>query len=89
MFQPVSGIEELSEDKSCFFDFEEDELFEQNIDDFDKEDNEYDDGITRSEQEDCYDEDLIDENDQPDFIDANQPTHEPMDELEDYDDLED
>lgn len=90
MLQPVSDIEEISENESCFFDFEEDELFEQNIDDFDEADNEFDDGIARSEHEDCDEEDLFDENvDQLEFDDANQLTHENMDELDDYDELED
>ena len=61
MLQSESGIEEISEEESCFFDFEEDEIFEQNIDDFDEAmDNGYDDGIAHSEPEDSYDEDLTD-----------------------------
>ena len=90
MLQSESGIDEISEDGSCFFDFEEDEIFEQNIDDFDEAmDRNYDDGIADSELEDSYDEDLDDQIEQSDSDEEEKPIREDaLDELDDYDELE-
>ena len=90
MYQSDSGVETLSEDESCYFDFDEDEIFEENIDEFDQAmDKDYDDGIAHSELDDSYDEDLSDDHDQEDFQDREIPVTESPDELEDYDELED
>lgn len=70
-----------------FFPAEQDELFEQNIDDFDeKMDNDYDDGIAQSEISDVYDEDAYDE--EGDDDDEITPFGKD-DEGNDYDELED
>jgi len=81
------------DDTPCFFDVEEDEIFEQNIDDFDEEmDNQYDDGIADSHIEDSYDEDLTDEQtenfNEIEEAEDHPPIRETPDELDDYDELE-
>ena len=93
MLQSESDVKIVPEEDSCFFDFEEDEIFEQNIDDFDNEmDNEYDDGIADSELEDSYDEDLSDDpEDDQDTPGSRQPLQvspDELDELDDYDELD-
>ena len=89
MIQSQSGIENVSEDEPCYFDFEEDEIFEQSIDDYDEAMDNDDDGIAHSELEDSYDEDLADDqSDNRDFDDWDSPTQEPTDEIDDYDELE-
>ena len=92
-FQP--GFDQTEDSESLFFIFEEDDIFEQNIDDFDEEmDNHYDDGIAHSVLEDQYDEDLTDET-SDEFPEAGYEGAAPEDwdslndELEDYDELED
>ena len=83
-----SGNDNEAIGESMFFSpSDQDELFEQNIDDFDeKMDNEYDDGIAQSNIEDLYDEDVYEEEgDDDDDI----TPHDMDDEGNDYDELED
>jgi len=75
------------ESASCFFvETEQDEIFEENIDAFDKEMDNDDDGIEHSEIDDQFEEDSLDEDaDDEDFI----KPYDVDDEQHDYDELED